>query len=214
MKARLFAALHARRLLARDVDYVVKRGEVKLVDAFTGRVAERRQWPWGIQAALEAKEALEIGPEGKIFGSIAVQHLMALFPRLAAMTATAVPAAAEFASAYGMGTVVIPPVRPSVRLDLPDVVFWTKDAKRRALVTEIAKEHASGRPVLAGTGSVRESEDLADALAAVGLGCVASREERRGGAASSRAPARSAPSRFRRTWRDAAPIFGLARIRR
>ncbi len=82
VKARLFAALHARRLLARDVDYVVKRGEVKLVDAFTGRVAERRQWPWGIQAALEAKEALEIGPEGKIFGSIAVQHLMALFPEI------------------------------------------------------------------------------------------------------------------------------------
>ncbi len=172
MKARLFAALHAQKLLARDVDYVVKRGEAKLVDSFTGRVAEQRQWPWGIQAAIEAKEGLAIGPEGRIYGSIAVQHLMALYPRLAAMTATAVPAAAEFASAYGMATVVIPPVRPSIRSDLPDLVFWTEAAKRRALVSEIARAQGSGRPVLVGTGSVRESEALAQALAAEGLGCV------------------------------------------
>jgi preprotein translocase subunit SecA len=172
VKARLFASLHAICLLARDVDYVVKEGEVKLVDSFTGRVAERRRWPWGIQAALEAKEGLEIGPEGRIYGSIAVQHLMALFPRMAAMTATAVPAAAEFASAYGMATVVIPPARPSARRDLPDAVFWTASAKRRALVAEIAGAHASGRPVLVGTGSVRESEELAASLAEKGLRCI------------------------------------------
>jgi preprotein translocase subunit SecA len=172
VKARLFAALHARCLLERDIDYVVKKGEIKLVDSFTGRVAERRQWPWGIQAALEAKEALEIGPEGRVYGSIAVQHLMALYPRLAAMTATAVPAAAELASAYGMATVVIPPARASIRRDLPDAVFWTAAAKRRAIVAELAREHGLGRPVLVGTGSVRESEELADALAAEGLSCA------------------------------------------
>lgn len=171
-KARLFAALHARCLLTRDVDYVVKGGEVKLVDSFTGRVAERRQWPWGIQAAIEAKEGLAIGPEGRIYGSITVQHLMSLYPRLAAMTATAVPAAAEFASAYGMGTLVIPPARPSIRLDLPDAVYWTSAAKKRALVAEILREHGRGRPVLVGTGSVLESEELASLLEAEGLDCV------------------------------------------
>jgi preprotein translocase subunit SecA len=170
--ARLFAALHAHCLLERDVDYVVKEGSVKLVDSFTGRVAERRQWPWGIQAALEAKESLAIGPEGRIYGSIAVQHLMALYPRLAAMTATAVPAAAEFASAYGLGTLVIPPAIPSIRRDLPDLVFWTAADKRQAIVAEILREHARGRPVLVGTASVRESEELASELAAEGLPCV------------------------------------------
>jgi preprotein translocase subunit SecA len=171
-KARLFAALHAHRLLARDVDYVVKDGAVRLVDAFTGRVAERRQWPWGIQAALEAKEGLEIGPEGRIYGSITVQHLMGLYPRLAAMTATAVPAAEEFDAVYGMATVVVPPARKSMRRDLPDLVFRTARAKRRAIVAEIAREGASGRPILVGTVSVRESEELSAALAEEGLACV------------------------------------------
>jgi preprotein translocase subunit SecA len=171
-KARLFAALHARRLLRRDVDYVVKDGAARLVDSFTGRVAERRQWPWGIQAALEAKEGLEIGPEGRIYGSITTQHLMGLYPFMAAMTATAERAAEEFSRVYGMGTVVVPPARPSARIDLPDAVFWTKDAKAGAVAAEIARAHASGRPVLVGTASVLESEQLAAALAEAGVGCV------------------------------------------
>jgi preprotein translocase subunit SecA len=171
-KARLFAALHARRLLRRDVDYVVKDGAARLVDSFTGRVAERRQWPWGIQAALEAKEGLEIGPEGRIFGSITAQHLMGLYPFMAAMTATAESAAEEFARVYGMGTVVVPPARPSARIDLPDAVFWSKAAKAGAVADEIARAHESGRPVLVGTGSVLESEELAAALAEAGVGCV------------------------------------------
>lgn len=170
-KARLFASLHARGLLEVDVDYVVKDGKVKLVDAFTGRVAERRQWPWGIQAAIEAKEGLEIGREGSIRGSITIQHLMSLYPSIAAMTATAVPAAEELSIVYGMATVVIPPARPSIRVDLPDAVFMDRASKDRALVAEIAEANGAGRPVLVGTQSVRESEGLARALSSLGIAC-------------------------------------------
>jgi preprotein translocase subunit SecA len=170
--ARLHAALHAHVLLARDVDYLVQDGGVRVVDAFTGRVAEARQWPWGVHAALEAKEGLSLGPEGRTYGSIAVQHLMGLYPRMAAMTATALPAAAELASAYGMVTVVVPPRLPSRRRDEADAVFGDRSSKTRAVVAEAAREHGRGRPVLIGTASVRESEELAAELEAAGLACV------------------------------------------
>lgn len=170
--ARVHAALHAHRLLARDVDYLVKDGRVVLVDAFTGWVAEKRRWPWGIQAALEAKEGLGIGPEGRTYGSIAVQHLMGLYPRIAAMTATAAAAAGELAAAYGMATVIIPPEKPSRRRDEPDAVFADRESRNRAVVAELARENRRGRPVLVGTSSVLESEELAAALAAEGIGCV------------------------------------------
>lgn len=171
-KARLFAALHARSLLNRDIDYVVKGGEVRLVDSFTGRVAERRQWPWGIQAAIEAKEDLSIKPEGRIYGSIAVQHLMGLYPRLSAMTATAVSAAQEFDEVYGMATILIPPEKPSCRIDMPDALYRESRSKLRAVIEEIARAHAIGRPVLVGTTTIRESEELAAALEQKGLACV------------------------------------------
>jgi len=167
--ARVHASLHAHTLLSRDVDYVVKNGEAKLVDAFTGRVAEKRQWPWGIQAAIEAKEGLPHSSEGRIYGSITVQHLMELYPRIAAMTATAVPAAQEFSESYGMGTVIIPSVRPSRRRDEPDRIYWNRAAKLAAIVAEIEAEHGRGRPILVGTASIRESEELAAALDTAGI---------------------------------------------
>ncbi len=167
--ARVHAALHAHRLLSRDVDYVVIDGEARLVDAFTGRVADGRKWPWGIQAAVEAKEGLETGSEGRIYGSITTQHLMELYPRIAAMTATAEPAAPELSEAYGMGTVIIPPVRPSRRRDEPDEVFWSRQAKLEAVAAEISSEHGRGRPVLVGTASVLESEELAARLDEAGI---------------------------------------------
>jgi preprotein translocase subunit SecA len=168
--ARIFASLHARALLWRDEDYIVKDGAVQLVDRLTGRVAEKRRWPWGIQAALEAKEGLRISPEGRIYGSIAIQHLMTLYPSLAAMTATAVPAAEELAQVYGLGTVVIPPHRASRRVDLPDAVFVDRSSRLRAVIGEIAAANARGRPVLVGTESVRDSEELSRALAREGIG--------------------------------------------
>ena len=162
--AAIHVALHAEVLLARDRDYIVRAGRVELVDEFTGRVADNRRWPHGIQPAVEAKEGLEVRPEGAVLGSIPIQHFVRLWPRLAGMTATAEPAAGEFREFYGLTTVVFPPHRPCRRVDEPDVVFTHRDAKVRALADEIARVQASGRPVLVGTASVAESESLFRAL--------------------------------------------------
>ncbi len=160
----IHVALHAEVLLQRDRDYIVRGGRVELVDEFTGRVADNRRWPHGIQPAVEAKEGLDIRPDGVVLGSIPIQHFVRLWPRLAGMTATAEPAAAEFREFYGLTTVVFPPNRPSVRVDEPDVVFTHRDAKMKALADEIARVQATGRPVLVGTASVAESEVLFRAL--------------------------------------------------
>jgi preprotein translocase subunit SecA len=169
--ARVHAALHAHALLRRDVDYVVRDGRIELVDELTGRIADRRQWPWGIQPALEAKEGLEVRPEGRVFASITIHHYLGRYAKLAAMTATAVPSAEEFAECYGLATVIVPTVAPVRRMDHPDAVFATRAEKTDALVREVTEAHASGRPVLVGTGSVRESEELADRLHAAGVPC-------------------------------------------
>ena len=169
--AAVHCALHAEALLARDVDYIVRDGRVEIVDEFTGRVMDKRHWPDGLQAAVEAKEGVRRGSEGRVLGSITLQHLFRLYPALCGMTATARTSAAELKEFYGAGVVVVPPHRPCVRRDLADVVFTHKEAKRAALVREIAAAHASGRPVLAGTASVRESEELAGALGAAGVPC-------------------------------------------
>jgi len=162
--AAIHVALHAEVLLLRDRDYIVRGGRVELVDEFTGRVADNRRWPHGIQPAVEAKEGVEVRPEGAVLGSIPIQHFVRLWPRLAGMTATAVPAAGEFRECYGLTTVVFPPHRPCRRVDEPDVVFTHRDAKLKALADEIARAHAAGRPVLVGTASVAESEALFRAL--------------------------------------------------
>jgi preprotein translocase subunit SecA len=182
--ARVYAALHAHNLLKRDVDYVVKDRRIELVDGFTGRLADRRQWPWGIQSALEAKEGVPLSPEGTVYGSITIQHFVSHYEKLAAMTATAVPSAAELAESYGLQTVIIPTVMPVVRVDRPGLVFKTRVEKAKALVAEIAVMHARGRPILVGTGSVLESRELAAALAAQGISCEvlnASNDEREAG---------------------------------
>jgi preprotein translocase subunit SecA len=171
LHAQLRHALHAEYLLRRDVDYIVRSGKVELVDESTGRIADRRHWPDGLQAAVEAKEGVRITSEGRILGQVTLQHFLRLYPRLAGMTATAQTAAEELEAFYGLRTVVIPTHRPMVRTDEPDVVFTHQAAKRAALVAEIAAVHAAGRPVLVGTASVGESEELAAALAGAGTPC-------------------------------------------
>jgi len=166
-------ALHARALLRRDVDYIVRDGRVELVDEFTGRVMDDRRWPDGLQAALEAKEALPIQPGGRVLGSITLQHFLKHYPRLSGMTATARPAAEELEAFYGLKVVPVPPNRPCVREDLPDLIFTHKDAKRRALIAEIKRANVTGRPVLVGTRSVEESELLARELGEAGVVCRA-----------------------------------------
>ena len=170
--AALNQALHAEVLLRRDVDYIVREGRVALIDEFTGRVAEDRRWPDGLQSALEAKEGLAPRAEGVVLSSIALQHFLGLYPKLAGMTATARTAAEELGAIYGLTAVVVPPNRPSVRVDHPDVVFTHRAAKEAALVGEIERVHATGRPVLVGTVSVEESETLADRLRRAGVDCA------------------------------------------
>jgi preprotein translocase subunit SecA len=171
LHAQLRHALHAEHLLKRDVDYIVRGGKVELVDESTGRVADKRHWPDGLHAAVEAKEGLRLTSEGRILGQVTLQHFLRLYPRLAGMTATAHTAAEELEAFYGLRTVVIPTHRPMIRTDEADVVFTHQAAKRAALVAEIARVHAAGRPVLVGTASVGESEDLAAALGEAGIAC-------------------------------------------
>jgi preprotein translocase subunit SecA len=167
----LHCALHARVLLRKDVDYIVKAGRIEMVDEFTGRVAKDRHWPDGLQAALDAKEGLARGSDGRILGSITLQHLLGLYPALCGMTGTAQDAARELEEFYGLRVVVVPTHRPMIRVDAPDVVFTHREGKEAALVDEIRRAHATGRPVLVGTLSVEESEVLAARLRGEGLSC-------------------------------------------
>ncbi|MGD9254092.1 MAG: accessory Sec system translocase SecA2 [Holophagae bacterium] len=164
-------ALHAEVLLRRDVDYIVRNARAELVDELTGRVVEDRQWPDGLQAAVEAKEGLHPQPEGRVLGSITMQHLLLQYPRLAGMTATARPAARELHDCYGLEVTVVPTHAACVRVDADDLVFTDKAAKQRALIREISLVHETGRPILVGTTSVAESEDLAEHVRAAGIEC-------------------------------------------
>ena len=171
LQAEVRNALHAEALLRRDVDYIVRDGRIELVDELTGRVAENRHWPDGLQAALEAKEGLLQQPEGKILSTITIQHFLRKYPRLCGMTATARPAARELAEIYQLKVAPVQPHRPCIRVDHPDVIYPSREAKRQALVDEISRVHATGRPILVGTVSVQESECLATDLAAAGIAC-------------------------------------------
>ena len=169
--SRIHVALRAHGLLTRDVDYIVRGGRVELVDEFTGRAVEDRRWPDGLHPALVAKEGLEPEPEGRILGSITLQHFLRLYPKLSAMTATAIPAAREVEVFYRLNTAVIPSHLPSARVDEPDRIFATREAKEAALTREIGDRYARRMPVLVGTVSVEESERLAAKLEEAGVPC-------------------------------------------
>jgi preprotein translocase subunit SecA len=162
-------ALHAHALLRRDVDYVVKNGAVELVDEFRGRIAENRRWPAGLQSAIEAKEGTALKSQGRILGSITVQTLVGMYERVCGMTGTAATQAEEFRRIYQLPVAVIPTHRPVIREDLPDVVFPDKASRDRIVVEEIRKAHATGRPILVGTASVKESEALSRQLERAGV---------------------------------------------
>lgn len=167
----LNCALHAETLLKRDVDYVVRDGKLELIDAYTGRIAENRHWPDGLQAAVEAKEGMASQASGKILGTITLQHLLSQYPLLSGMTATAVESANEFRNTYNLTVVQIPPNLPNIRVDEPNRIYTHKEAKLKALVAEIAAVHATGRPILIGTSSVEESDELAESLKRAGVAC-------------------------------------------
>ncbi|MFV2115846.1 accessory Sec system translocase SecA2 [Micromonospora sp. LOL_025] len=165
-------ALHAHALLHRDVDYIVRDGSVELIDEMRGRVAQRRRWPDGLQAAVEAKEGLDATAEGEVLGTIAVQAYIALYPKVCGMTATAVLVGDQLREFFGLEVAVIPPNTPCVREDEPDRIYATRAEKEEALVDEIKRHHERGRPVLVGTLDVKESEGLAAGLNAAGVSCV------------------------------------------
>jgi len=160
-------SLHAHALLRRDVDYLVKDGAIESVDEFKGRIAENRRWPAGLHTAIEAKEGLALKTQGRILGSITLQNLISLYPKVCGMTGTAATQAAEFQLVYGLEVQVIPTNRPMIRTDSPDRLYATKWDKERAVIAEIQRLHATGRPVLVGTRSVEESERLSARLAGI-----------------------------------------------
>lgn len=165
-------ALHARALLTRDVDYIVRDGRVALVDRFRGRVAQRRRWPDGLQAAVEAKEGLAATAEGEILATITVQAFVGLYPTVCGMTGTAVNIGDELREFFRLEVAVIPPNTPSIRVDEPDRVYATAEEKEEAIIREVAEAHEAGRPVLIGTLDVAESERLSSAMRAQGVECV------------------------------------------
>lgn len=165
------AALYAEVLLQKDVDYIVRKDKIEMVDEFTGRVAENRHWPDGLQAALECKENLEIQTKGRIMTQITLQHFIMLYENLAGMTGTAVDSKNEFLEFYGLEVVVIPPNRESIRKDCSPYVFTHKEAKNKAIIEEIKKVHFTGQPILIGTSSVKESSYIASQLLNMGVKC-------------------------------------------
>ncbi|ACX51617.1 preprotein translocase, SecA subunit [Ammonifex degensii KC4] len=162
-------ALKAHALMKRDRDYVVKDGQVIIVDEFTGRLMYGRRYSDGLHQAIEAKEGLKIERESQTLATITLQNYFRMYEKLAGMTGTAATEEEEFRKIYGMDVVVIPTHKPMIRQDLPDVVFKTEEAKFRAVVEEIARRHAKGQPVLVGTTSIEKSEILSRMLQKRGI---------------------------------------------
>ena len=162
-------ALRAHALMHRDKDYVVKDGEVVIVDEFTGRLMFGRRYSDGLHQAIEAKEGVKIERESQTLATITFQNYFRMYNKLAGMTGTAKTEEQEFRKIYGLDVIVIPSHRPMVRLDHPDVIYKTKRGKYKAAVTEIAELYAKGQPVLVGTTSIAQSEDLSAMLKRQGV---------------------------------------------
>ena len=154
------AALRAKELFSRDVDYVVADGEVKIVDEFTGRILDGRRWSEGLHQAVEAKEGVRIKEENQTLATVTLQNYFKLYEKLSGMTGTASTEAGEFAHTYGLEVVSIPTNRAMVRADEPDLIYKSEDAKFEALADDIKEHHDAGQPVLIGTISVEKSEKL------------------------------------------------------
>ena len=165
----LLQALKAKELFMKDTDYVVKNGEVIIVDEFTGRMMEGRRWSDGLHQAVEAKENVKIQDESQTLASITFQNLFRLYPKLSGMTGTAVTEEAEFGKIYHLEVTQIPTNRVDIRQDLPDVIYKTETQKFKSLVLEIEDLHSQGRPILVGTISIEKSELLSGMLKAKGL---------------------------------------------
>ena len=153
-------AVHAQFMLVRDKDYIVKNGEIKIVDEFTGRIADNRHYPEGMQMAVENKEGLAVKERGTILDQITIQHFIENYSKIAGMTGTAEPAKDEFYEMYKLEVEAIPTYKTCIRIDNPDLCFTHREAKLNAALDLIESAHAKGQPVLIGTISVMESEEI------------------------------------------------------
>jgi preprotein translocase subunit SecA len=163
------AALRAHVLFARDVDYIVKDGEVIIVDEHTGRTMQGRRWSDGLHQAVEAKEGVDIQNENQTLASITFQNYFRLYEKLAGMTGTADTEAFEFSSIYKLDTIVVPTNRPMIRKDMPDLVYMTELDKIGAIIEDIKERTANGQPVLVGTISIEKSEVVSNELTKAGI---------------------------------------------
>ncbi len=165
----LLQALKAKELFVKDTDYVVKNGEVMIVDEFTGRLMEGRRWSDGLHQAIEAKEGVQIQDETQTLASITFQNLFRLYPKLSGMTGTAMTEEAEFGKIYNLEVTTIPTNKPDIRINYPDVIYKTERAKFDAVVQDIIRMHEIGRPVLVGTISIEKSEYVSYLLKQKGI---------------------------------------------
>ena len=162
-------AIRAHALYKKDVDYVVKEGEVIIVDEFTGRLMPRRRGSAGLHQALEAKENVRIERENQALATITFQNYFRMYKKLAGMTGTAETETVEFGKVYGLDVVVIPTNRSLVRTNFADVIYKTEREKFNSVCREIAELYKAGRPVLVGTISIEKSEELSNLLKRMGI---------------------------------------------
>ena len=162
-------ALRAKELYKRDKDYIVERGEIKIVDEFTGRTLEGRRWSEGLHQAVEAKERVRIKEENHTWATVTLQNYFRMYEKLSGMTGTAETEAAEFANTYGLQVIPIPTHRDLRRVDRPDYVYKSEMGKFQAVVDDIAERRDKGQPVLVGTASVAKSELLSELLQKSGI---------------------------------------------
>ena len=165
----LLQALKAKELFIRDTDYVIKDGQVMIVDEFTGRIMEGRRWSEGLHQAIEAKEGVKIQDETQTLASITFQNLFRLYPKLAGMTGTAMTEEAEFGKIYNLQVTQIPTNKDDIRINYPDVIYKTKEKKYEYVAREIAEMKKLGRPTLVGTISIEKSEYLSSILKKMGI---------------------------------------------
>lgn len=165
----LGASLRAYAMMHRDTDYVVKDGEVVIVDEFTGRLMFGRRYSDGLHQAIEAKEGLKVERESQTLASVTFQNYFRMYDKLSGMTGTAKTEEKEFIDIYGLEVIPIPPNKPLIRMDLPDQIFKAKAAKYRAVVRNAVERHQKGQPILIGTTSITQSEELSNMLLRAGV---------------------------------------------
>ncbi|MDW7650324.1 MAG: preprotein translocase subunit SecA [Bacillota bacterium] len=169
IKKKVENALRAHNLMKRDKDYVVKDGQIIIVDEFTGRLMHGRRYSEGLHQAIEAKEGVKVAKESMTLASVTFQNYFRMYNKLSGMTGTAQTEEQEFQSIYGMDVVVIDTNKPMIREDLPDVIYKTEQGKFRHVVTEIDERHKTGQPILVGTISIELSEELSRLLQKRGI---------------------------------------------